>query len=390
MLEIIFFLLLTVVLLEYIGYPLILWSIYIVRDLINFKDNKNLSNSYSDSLPTVSLILSCYNEEDVIEEKIKNIENINYPNQNIEVIIVSDGSTDNTASIIKKAKRNNYKFISYKKSKGKTYAQNAAVKKSVNEILVFTDANAIFKPNAISELVNSFADDKIGGVCGEVRFQPSEKKISVSKEENTYWKYEQKIKELESRITSIIGANGAIYAIRKEDYVPLSRDIISDLVEPLEVVKRGKKVIYNSNAVAFEKNEIDYTKEFHRKVRIILRSLHGIKYVKALLNPFQYGFFAIQIWLHKLLRWFIPIVLLFVFVLNFFLYNTILYKFLFWMQIIFYGFAMVALVGLKFGKFNVPKILRLPFYYCLINVAALKALLLFIRGKKITVWTPQR
>jgi len=347
-------------------------------------------SSVTDNLPTVSFIIACYNEEDIIAEKLKNTLSLDYPMDRMEVLVISDGSTDETVTRAKKTKADNVRVLDRGERTGKTAVQNYGSSLAAGEILVFSDANAFYRPDALRKLIQGFREPRIGGICGEVRFVSSVNKESVAKEEEFYWGYEQFLKRAESRVRSAIGANGAIYAIRKALYEPLPEEIISDLVEPLLLVKNGFSVKYAHDAIAEEEISINYRREYHRKKRIILRSLHGLSFVKELLNPLKYGIFSIQLLSHKLLRWLIPVALIGLFVSNLFLLSSWFFQVLFLAQLVFYALAGIGWIMQKNQISTGPQIFRLPFYFCLVNLAALSALVLYLQGRNIIVWEPQR
>lgn len=347
----------------YFGYFIIL---YLVKKLVhNFVFKKDI-------LPKVSLIISAYNEEDIIEQKIKNSLELDYPKDKLEIIVANDGSKDKTSEIVKKYPE--IKLLDYKENEGKTQTQNKAVKEASGEILVFSDANAMYNPDAIKKIVRNFADKSVGAVCGELRYKDINDS-GAADGEGLYWKYERILKKWESNIYSTLGANGSIYAIRKELYEPLPADIISDFVEPLMIVKRGYRCIYEPEAISFEKPEGDFKKEFKRKVRIITRSLRGFLYIKDLVKFNFIGFALIS---HKLLRWLAPIFMILLFISNL-LYHKDIYLYFLFGQVIFYGFA---LLGLKFKN----KLFYIPSYFTMVNYAALKAIIKFIKGEKYISW----
>jgi len=339
-----------------------------------------------DYLPRVSLIIAAFNEEKIIEEKIKNSLSLNYPQDKLEVIVASDASTDQTDEIARGYQ--NQGIILYRQDEhlGKTNVQNGAVEMAQGEILVFSDATGMYDKDAIRKLVRSFADLNVGCCCGELRYVTGQEKGEEG--EGVYWKYERFIKKMESRINSLSGVNGAIYALRKNLYIPLPPDVISDFVEPLEIFKNGHRVIYEKEALCFEKSSKGITAEFRRKVRIIVRGLRGLAFEKALLNPLKYGLMSFQLISHKLLRWFLPLFLITLILANFFLISSPFFLVLFWLQIILYLFAFL---GFVLDKFNVEfKLFYLPLYFCTINLAALVALVKFAKGEKKVVWQTER
>jgi cellulose synthase/poly-beta-1,6-N-acetylglucosamine synthase-like glycosyltransferase len=314
--------------------------------------------------PNVSLIISVYNEAAVIERKILNTLELNYPKNQLQIIIADDGSNDKTVDITSK-----YQTVDLHRMvrQGKTACQNESFKVATGEIIVFSDANAMYGKNAIINLVRNFADERVGCVCGELTYT-SNKTI-----EGTYWSYEKLLKRLEGRSGRLLGANGSIYAIRKTDYIPLPSDAISDFTEPILIYGKGKDVVYEPNAIASESAPKETTA---RKRRIILRSLNSLKYLTHLMNIFHKRSIFFPLLSHKLLHWMLPIILGMLFILNLNLVNNgVIYQVTMVFQILFY-FSGVFLGSVK--------------YFIQVNFAALLALLDWIRGKKIITWTVLR
>ncbi|MDD4364019.1 MAG: glycosyltransferase family 2 protein, partial [Atribacterota bacterium] len=219
----------------YLGYPLSLYSLSLFK-----KYNIIYLVGY---LPSVSIIIAAYNEEKVIEDKIKNTLELDYPKEKLEIIVFSDSSKDNTDDIVKRYEKVGVKLLRIEGRKGKTFCQNRAVKHAKGEIVVFSDANSIYQSDAIKKLVRNFADKQIGCVSGELKYFSSDNNNDKNSE-GFYWKYEKMIKRLESKNSSLVGANGAIYAVRKKLYVFLEDFAISDFTEPLMIFKNGCRVIY--------------------------------------------------------------------------------------------------------------------------------------------------
>ena len=343
----------------WISISLIIYSTIIYLILLNlFRNNDYVVDE--DYLPTITLIICAYNEEKNILNKFKNVEDLEYPMEKIQVILADDGSDDRTVEI---AKSFNFVNILSLDRSGKTSAQNEAVKIAQNDILVFSDANSIYHPNAIKKLARNFADQRVGVVCGELRYHEEKS------EESIYWNYEIAIKKGESRNGWLIGANGSIYAVRRESYVPLPKDAISDHLEPIKVYGNGLDIIYESEAIAIE----DAPKNvLLRKRRIILRSLISMKYILNELNPFRKRSIYIPYVSHKLIRWFTPIFLLLIFLSSGLLINySNMYLYMFYSQIFFY------LLGLTISPIR---------YFLKVNIASLLAIIDWLKGKKQDTW----
>lgn len=362
----------------YLGYPMFLVALGRVRGVKVHK---------KDILPHISIIISAYNEEKDIERKILNTLALDYPPQKRQILIGSDGSKDNTASIVNKYLGEGITFFDYKVNKGKTTVQNELVRNATGEILVFTDAASFLPQDAVRKLVRNFGDPRIGGVAGRMRFINTDKNITTESQ-GLYWRYEIKIRELEARIGSLIGVDGPLYAVRRDCYVPLGANIISDLMTPLLVLGQGKQVILEPEALVDEEPTQKTTQEFTSRRRIVLRGLIGIFSFNSLLNPRKHPLLSFQIVFHKVVRWFVgPLILVNV------LSCLLLYKHEPFQIIIFcYAFFFgAALLGWSMAKSGVKiKLFTVPYYFCLVNLAATFAIVDFIRRKQAVTWKTER
>ncbi len=380
MFEIIFYFFCFIIFYVYIGYPLI---IYIVA-AINQKTVKKDDNFE----PTVSLVISAYNEEEVIEEKIKNCLSLDYPRHRLEMIIFSDASTDQTSDIISKFEKDGIKLLQLTERRGKTAGQNMAVAEATGEIIVFSDANAFYRQDAIRKIVRNFNDPSVGCVCGELIYF-NENESLIGDAESVYWDYEKFIKRKEDRAASILGANGSIYAVRKELFVTLADEIISDFIEPFKIIEQGYRVVYEPYAYSFEQSTTNFIEEYHRKKRIINRSLYSLMYFKSFLNPSKYPLLSFQLISHKILRWLIPFYLVIIFVVNIFLLDKLFFQISFGLQIIFYLTALLGYVLEKNSWHSV--VFYTPFYFCLVNIASFEAVItVLFKRKNVITWNPIR
>ena len=352
----------------YFGYPLLLAILPL------FSRRKAEPSGKQSYYPEVTLLVAAYNEEDVIEEKIKNSLALDYPEDKLHVVVVSDGSTDRTDEIVKRYENNGVELFRTDRL-GKTVARNRAVENAKGEVLVLTDANAFFRQDALKNLVIHFQDPEVGVVCGALVLKRADGS------ENLYWRYEKLIKSLENKFHSIIGANGSIYAIRKELYSPLPPEVDDDFVEPLIVYMKGKKAIYESGAISEEEDipAEDIQSEFQAKRRVVLRGLQSLAHVKGILNPFKYPTMSFEIFSHKVMKWFVPFALIGILISTFFLPRTLFAVTTYIIEDI---FIITAILGLfiKKGK------LQIPAYFLLTNSAVLIAVLQFLTGKRSTRW----
>jgi len=374
----------------YLGYPLLLWL------MVKIKPNNHRIQTDHCYQPIVTLIISAYNEEKVIEQKIHNSLDLEYPRDKFEIIVFSDGSNDRTEEIVKEFTEKGIKLFRFEGRKGKTYCQNEVVKIAKGEIIVFSDANSIYQADAIKKLMPYFADKKVGCVVGELRYGKKFKndKANLVEGENIYWKYDKLLKLLESKISSVVTANGAIYALRKSVYIPLNDNINSDFIEILRLVAKGYRVIYEPEAITWESTAEDTNKELLRRKRIVISSVSSLlkeKEIHSLFNPFKNGMFSIQLLSHKVLRWFSAVLMLLSLALNFLLIGEgLIYDILMVGQVIFYLLALIGLICDNLCRRNAPKIPHTIYYLCLSCWAMLYGTIEALRGKEIITWETER
>ena len=373
---------LTVLLLihAYIVYP------FSLRIFTWFK-RKQISGK-SNSLPSISIIISAYNEEKVIAQRIENIQNLEYDFNRIELIIGSDCSSDRTNEILEKISRE-YSWINvqlFNARRGKASVLNDLVKIAKNEILVFSDANTNFEKDALLKLVSAFNDEKVGGVCGRLVLEEPTDEFDKSNRERLYWEYETQLKKMEGDLGILIAANGGIYAIRKQLFTgfPMDEAITDDLYQTLGVLNQGYSFLYEFDAVAIEEVSKEIITEFRRKVRFAATNFQTLKYFKGLL--FQKKIIlSYALWSHKVIRWFVPLILILIFVTNGLLisYNEF-YRILFFIQA---GFYLSAIVGFILNKLKISlSIFSIIYYYVFTNLALLIGLFKFISKKHAYTW----
>lgn len=361
----------------YFGYYLIL--------LLSSRFVKKNRKSDLNHIPTVSVLIAAYNEEKVIEEKLKNCLSLEYPADKIEFLIGSDGSNDTTNFILQQYQNHVIKPFLFSTRRGKVQVVNSLVENATGEILVFSDANTIYEKDAIRQLTKHFVDPQIGGVCGRLELMTPNDDIG-GKGENLYWNYENHIKYLESRIKTVFGANGAIYAIRKQHFQKLSASIIGDedLLIPLRVVEKKLDVIYEGKAVGREPASSSLKGEFLRKIRISTCNFNSLREIWHLLSP-KYGFVAFGLWSHKIIRWFAPFLLIFVLLTNILLIGTRLYNTFLILQIGFYAASFYGfIVNAVFNKR--VKLFSYTYYFISMNVALLLGFFKFLFRTQQHTW----
>lgn len=363
---------------SFIGYPL---SLFLLSKIIK-KKSVDIDNSLR---PFVSIIIPAHNEENVIEQKLNNLISLNYPKELMEIIVASDNSTDKTNEIVEDfiEKNREYDISLYKvnKRQGKTNAQNEAVRVAKGEILVFSDANAILDKDSIIHLVSSFTSEDIIYVTGQLKYVNSLENAS-SEAENRYWNYDLFMRKIESDIKTITAGNGAVYAIRKSEYVDFDPIMCHDSAMPLYAGINNKRAIYNPNAVAYEKAGESSKDEFKRKVRMFRNILSSLFGTPQKYNIFKYGWFSYFYFGHRTLRYSLFILHIVCFISNALLIkeNT-LYNLTFLMQCIFY---LLAISKKIFGFKN--KIFYYPYYYCMTLAAQLIGAINQLTGKSKPFW----
>lgn len=334
--------------------------------------------------PALSLLIAAYNEEAVMAEKLENCAALDYPEEKLEILIGSDGSDDRTNEIVTSRARPGVRLFAFQQRRGKAAVLNDLAAAATGEILVFSDANSMYRRDAILRLVSHFAGTEVGGVCGRLVLLSDESQIDAEGE-RFYWDYENYLKSLEGKIKTVFGANGAIYAIRKRFYWPLPAEkvIADDFLIPLKIVERGYDVLYDKDAVACELAAPNLGAEFKRKVRIGAGNFHGIREILPLLNPAR-GFVAFALWSHKIIRWFVPFLLLAIFFTNLALLGTAAYNVLFALQVFFYGIAFFSWQLDRRGV-QLP-LLIYPYYFVTVNFALLLGFFKFLTGSQKPAW----
>ena len=351
----------------YVGYPLLL---IVLARLFSRPVGKG---AYE---PRVSFIISAYNEEEIIREKIENTLSLEYSKDKLEIIVCSDGSTDDTDAIVRSFE-GNVRLLRIEGRKGKPECQNQGVRVATGDILVFSDANSMYDRKALQYLLENLYDPTVGVVCGELRYVRNDKS-----DEGLYWKLEKKLKQNESMLGSCLGANGAIYAMRRSLYRELPPYACSDFVEPFYAYDLQYRVVYEPRAFCTEVPG-DNAQEFKRKQRIVLNSFQSIPLIRKFLNPLAYGWYSISLWSHKMLRWYAFMFLILIFFSNLFLLDTPIFLVLFVLQICFYLFALI-------GMFSQFKLFSIPYYFTIVNLASLLAFVDVCTGQKITAWEKNR
>jgi cellulose synthase/poly-beta-1,6-N-acetylglucosamine synthase-like glycosyltransferase len=338
----------------HLGYPLALSALIRLgrfRGSPRHSEEKD-GNDAAEQVPTVSLIVPAYDEEEVIAAKVANALALDYPRERLQVVVASDGSADATAE---RARAAGADLVLELPAGGKVAALNAGAEQATGEILAFSDANSSWAPDALRELVAPFADPQVGYVCGQVRFlEPSGGNL-----EGAYWRYEMRVREMESALGGVTAGNGAIYAVRRDAYIPLAPSGSHDLSFPFAFAKRGLRSLYAPAARAEEKMVPTLEGEFARKRRMMV-GLWDIVVGERMLSPLGYPpLFAFEIVSHRLLRYLSPLLHLVAFVANAFLLGNG------WLYVLTFALQLALIAAAMLGRFLPIAPFRIARYYAM-------------------------
>ena len=284
----------------YAGYPLLLALIGL------FIRRSCVEAGYT---PRISVLIAAYNEEEAIERKIQQTLALEYPHEKLEVLVLSDCSTDRTDEIVKAFPDSRVRLVRMPERRGKTFAQNVGVKQATGEVIIFSDATAIYHPKALLYLACNYQDASVGAVSGRYQYFDPGEQSPTGLGSVAFWNYENLIKKMQSSIRTITGCCGCIYSVRKEAYTELPADIISDLVQPLQAIEKGYRVVFEDRALAYEETTQSTSEEFSMRVRVVTRAMRGLLSVSDLLKPWKFAWTAFQLWSHKIMRWMVPLFL---------------------------------------------------------------------------------
>jgi glycosyltransferase involved in cell wall biosynthesis len=341
-----------------------------------------------DQEPMVSVIIAAYNEQRDIQRKIDNTLALDYPKDRMEILVGSDGSTDATADLLLPYSNQGIRCLVFTENRGKTAVQNDLAAQAVGEVLVFTDAASFLPADALRKLVRHFGDPRIGCVAGRMVFVQTGENLTTQSQ-GLYWRYESFIRRMESRLGSLIGVDGPLYAVRKSEYVPLRPNIISDLMTPLLVLCGGKKVILEPEAVVEEQPTRKGRHEFNTRRRVTLRGLIGIFAHPEVLDIRRRPLLCLQVLLHKVIRWSVgPLVLINGISVVLLASQEVLFA---WVLAGYLVFCLAALAGwLADRRGKKIRLCTVPYYFCLVNLAAGLAVVDFLRKKQSVTWETVR
>ncbi len=408
--EAIFWLSLAAIGYAYVGYPLLL----IVLSRLRPKPVR--SGHWT---PSVTVIIAAYNEERDLAAKLENTLALDYPPSHLEIIVTSDCSSDRTDEIARSFASRGVRLHRQEERLGKTAAQNAAVTKARGEIIVFSDATTHYRPDVLRLMIPAFADKSVGCVTGRVIYQEAERDGDAEKRRNgdrfslsplppvspspnvsnsrsnigsgtqSYWNYEFFLKKHESNVCSLIGVCGCMYAVRASAYIPLYNEACSDFIIATTMVEQGLRAVYVPEAVCTEEPNRQAKKELAARVRIISQTFSDLWRNRSVMNPFKSGFYAVQLWSHKLMRYLVPVFLIVIFLASAVLATrNAFYAAVFVAQVGFYLAALVSWILERLGLTS--GLLALPQYFVITNLASLIAFVKFLTGERYTRWEPSR
>jgi len=359
-----------------------LYSGYVafLKILVNFHHSSKVGANTDSAVPSVTVLITVFNEAKGIEARIQNVLACEYLQGKLEILIASDGSTDGTDDIVRGLADSRVSLFRPVERKGKTDTQNQAIATAVGEIIIFTDADTQFDPLFLKEVARVFNDPQVGGVDGHLLFL-TETEDGVSRSQGFYWRQELQIRQLESELGIMAVASGACMAIRRSLFRPMQATVGEDCLIPLDVVDQGFRMVHADNALAFDRMEHDPKKEFRTRVRMTLRNWQGTWSYPHLLNPLRHPHIAFALWSHKILRWLSPLFLLM------WLIGSVV--------VIQQGYLgmLAALPGMLFMVAALLGALRLPvpgvslaYSFCLANAGFLVGVIRGILGSKVAVY----
>ncbi|MFO7826081.1 MAG: glycosyltransferase family 2 protein [Cyclobacterium sp.] len=383
--EVIFWLAIAIVAYTFLGYGLILYLLVKIKMLI-FPEEDKVNETF---VPQVSLVIPCYNEADIIREKVQNCLSLDYPAENLEIFFITDGSTDNFREVL--ADYPEVSLLHKDRRAGKTAAENRAMEIIKTPFVIFTDANTLLNEAAIRNIVRHFQFENVGCVSGEKRVMMEETEEASAAGEGMYWKYESFLKKLDSALYSAVGAAGELVAFRSSQYETLPEDtILDDFMQSLLIASKGYKIVYEPEAYAMETASDSIKEELKRKIRISAGGWQSMQRLFFKITPINHPVLFFQYLSHRVLRWTItPFLLILIFFLNILLWPLgWIYQLLMIAQVVFYFAAFIGYL-LEDRKIKV-KLLFIPFYFCLMNYAVIAGLLRFLRGTQKSTWEKAR
>lgn len=392
-LQIIFWIALFIVFYTYLGYGILLYLLVKIKEMFKKPVRRQLPQADED-LPEVTLFITAFNEEDVVDEKMRNSLALDYPKGRLHIVWVTDGSNDGTNQRLQTEWAGQATVFFQPERQGKTAAMNRGMKLVETPLVVFTDANTMVNREAIREIVRAFEDPRVGCVAGEKRIAVQTKDGAAAGGEGIYWKYESTLKAWDARLYSAVGAAGELFAIRRELFEEMERDtLLDDFILSLRIAMKGFTIAYCTEAYAIESGSADMQEEEKRKVRIAAGGLQSIWRLRPLLNPLRYGVLSFQYVSHRVLRWSVtPFFLLALLPLNVALLclgaMPLFYGVILGLQILFY---LLGFLGYYLSTRQIKnKILFVPYYFLFMNLNVLKGIRYLKKKKGTGAWEKAR
>lgn len=386
-LKIIFWVALFIIFYSYLGYGILLFAIIKIRRALGFGKNKTINEEYE---PEVTLFVAAYNEKDYLEEKVNNSRSLNYPNDKVTQLWVTDGSDDGTPDLLKAYK--DVTVLHETARNGKIAAMNRGMKHVKTPIVIFSDGNTSLGKESIREIVRLFSNPKVGCVSGEKRIYSKDADSAAGAGEGMYWKYESQLKKWDAELYSVVGAAGELFAIRTELWQEVEKDtLLDDFMISLRTAMKGFTIQYNPEAYAIENASANVKEELKRKIRISAGGIQSVVRLAPLLNFFKYGTLSFQYISHRVLRWTLtPLLLLLIIPINFMLalneglWSFGIFSLLFWGQILFYA---AALLGWFLENRHIRlKILFIPYYFFIMNLSVFLGFGRYLKGNQSVNW----
>jgi biofilm PGA synthesis N-glycosyltransferase PgaC len=367
---------------SFLGYGIILFV------LVKLKKKLYRKTQFEGELyePEVTLVVPCYNEENIIPGKVKNSLQLDYPKEKFSIIFITDGSTDNSVNVLSAYPE--VKNLHINRRAGKTAAENRAIRFVRTPIVIFSDANTILNKEAVKNIVRHFKDEKTGCVAGEKRVMVEAADIASSAGEGLYWKYESFLKKLDSSLYSAVGAAGELVAFRTVHFEHMPEDVIlDDFMQSMQIAAKGYKIVYEPEAYAMETASASVAEELKRKIRIAAGGWQSIARLSGVLTFFKTPVLYFQYISHRVLRWTInPFLLILMYFISAFMVfeGSIFYTVLFTLQILFYS---AALMGYFFETKKLKiKMFFVPYYFFIMNYAVVAGFLRFLKGSQKATW----
>ncbi|MBI1425214.1 MAG: glycosyltransferase [Gammaproteobacteria bacterium] len=362
-----------------------IYSYFLYPLVLLVMPKKRLQTEPDKPLPFVTLIITAHNEQKRIQSKLENTLAIDYPEELREILVASDGSTDATNTIVESFHDRGIKLVHVQERKGKENAQLAAIQAARGELIVFSDVATQIPPEALRNLVNVFTDPRVGAISSEDRFITEDGKVAG---EGAYVKYEMWLRKLESQVHSLVGLSGSFFAARKDVCENWDISVPSDFNTALNCVTKGYIAVSAPDVLGYYPNLKDDSKEYQRKLRTVIRGMAAVVKKPVVLNPFGLGFFALEVFSHKIMRWLVPWFMLALLISSLLVFqHHVFYMLLLAGQI---GFYLVAALGYILPSLRNNTLFKLPFFFFQVNFAIADAGLRFLMGKRITMWEPSK